>query len=216
VTAGWIWFAVALTPYLGLAQAGLWPAWAERFMYVPLMGLAIAVAFSVAHAVGGRLLQRRLAAGALVAAVVALALAARAQGAHWVDSVALYRRGAAMEPGSYLMNFGLGGALLRAGRIAEAEPAFRAAIAIHPTSARARAMLGFVLASTGHAPEAEEQYREALRLDPGDEYALFLYAEMLRRSGLADRARPLYEALLERSSQGNEDLRKSARRALGK
>jgi len=154
--------------------------------------------------------------GALVAAVVALALAARAQGAHWVDSVALYRRGAAMEPGSYLMNFGLGGALLRAGRIAEAEPAFRAAIAIHPASARARAMLGFVLASTGHAPEAEEQYREALRLDPGDEYALFLYAEMLRRSGLADRARPLYEALLERSSQGNEDLRKSARRALGK
>jgi hypothetical protein len=42
---GWLWYLGALVPVLGLVQAGLWPAMADRFVYVPMIGLWIMIAW---------------------------------------------------------------------------------------------------------------------------------------------------------------------------
>lgn len=165
--AGWAWFLVALGPYLGIVRNGLWPRWADRFAYVALIGLAIAASFGLHAIIRDARNGRRLAAALAIAAVLPLALAARAQGAHWQDSLALFSRGAAQEPGSYVMNFGLARELVKLGRLPESLPALEASLRIYPTSAAAHVLYAGVLARLGRPVEAAIHYQEALRLDPG-------------------------------------------------
>ncbi|HEX9307143.1 MAG TPA: tetratricopeptide repeat protein [Anaeromyxobacter sp.] len=155
---GWAWFLMALGPALGLKQAGLWPAWADRFTYVPLMGLAMTASFAAAALARHGALARRVAVGAVAGIVLAFAGASYAQGAHWKDSIALFSRGAAVEPGSYVMNYGLARALLTAGRVQDAIPPLEAALRIYPTSVSARLTYAKVLARVGRPVEAAAEY----------------------------------------------------------
>src|SRR6266511_395121 len=195
--AGWACIVISLGPALGLRQNGLWPAWADRFAYFPLMGLAIAASFAAEALARRGALARRLAAGSVTAAVVTLAGATYVQGAHWKDSVALFSRGAALEPGSYAMNAGLAGALADAGRLEEAIPPFEAALRIYPTSARARVRYAEVLAALGRPAEAAAELEEALQLDPGNLGALVMSARLAVVLGDPGRARVRWRAVLE-------------------
>lgn len=211
---GWGWFLAALVPYLGIVRAGLWPAWADRFAYVPLMGLAIATAFGAHALLQGMGWSPRVGAFAAVLATASLAVAARAQGAHWRDSVALFARGAAMEPGSYVMTFGLARELVRVGRFQEAVSPFEAALRIYPTSSVARAEYAVVLARLGRAGEAAVQFQEALRLDRTQAVAAFGYAELLESRGLRPMARTIYREWARVAPDGpaTEGLKAEARR----
>ncbi len=205
VAAGWAWFLVALTPYSGIVRNGLWPAWADRFAYLPMVGLAAAAAFAASAALRRVPHGPRLAIALAAAAVVPLALAARAQGAHWQSSLALFARGAAMEPGSYVMNMGLAIALVNEGRHEEAVPAFEAALRVYPTSPDAHAGYAVTLATLGRSPEAEGHFLEALRLDATSAAAVFGYAELLASRGMNPAARLLYAEFARRAA-GRADL----------
>ncbi len=190
--AGWLWFLVTLSPFLGLRQAGLWPGWGERFAYVPLVGLAMAAAFGAAE-VAERLRPPRGAAFAAAAIpVAALAVACRIQVAHWRDSEALFRRAVAVEPLAAEMHHDLGATLLRQGRLPEGRAEIETAVRLSPWHASAQCALAALLLAEGRARDAEERYREALRWDPNDRGALFGLAELLRRTGRSDEARPFY------------------------
>ena len=195
--AGWAWFVIALGPALGLKQTGLWPAWADRFAYFPLMGLAIAASFAAEALARRGALARRVAVGSVTAAVVALAGASYAQGAHWKDSVTLFSRGATLEPGSYVMNLGLAGALVAARRLQDAIPPLQAALRIYPTSVPAHVTYAEVLARVGRPAEAATQLEEALQLDPGNLGALVMSARAAVYLGDADRARARWRAVVE-------------------
>ena len=49
---GWLWYVVGLFPVIGLVQAGLWPAMADRFTYVPLVGIFIMAAWGIPEILG--------------------------------------------------------------------------------------------------------------------------------------------------------------------
>jgi tetratricopeptide (TPR) repeat protein len=209
---GWGWFLVALAPYLGLAQAGLWPGWAERFAYLPLMGLAVLVAFGAADLLA-RLGATRLVGPLLVAlSLAALVPATRRQVEAWQDSVTLFTRSAAAEPGSAVLSANLGIALLDAGRPAMAERALAEAVRLNPRYPNGQAALGLAQFAQGRPQEAVGHFLAALADAPAHPDALFGCAEALREAGRPDQARVFYQRFLAVVPDAAADRRATAER----
>src|SRR5262249_43530045 len=114
---GWLWYLGTLVPVIGLVQAGE-QAMADRFTYVPLVGIFVAIAWSLpSDAAASRI-------GAAVATVVLLLLAAqtRAQLAVWRDSVTLYEHALALDGRNPTVLANLGAVLIQRGEPARARP----------------------------------------------------------------------------------------------
>jgi tetratricopeptide (TPR) repeat protein len=168
LAAGWLWYLVTLAPVIGVVQVGA-QARADRYLYVPMVGLAIMLAWGAADWL--RRAPRLRPAVAVVAAAACLlsAALATAQVQHWRNSQALFEHALAITDGNYLAHHNLGVALAEMpGQLPEAIAHYRAALAIQPDSARAHTDLGSALAKLpGRLPEAIAEYRAALRISPG-------------------------------------------------
>lgn len=135
---GWLWFLGTLVPVIGLVQVGR-QAMADRYTYIPSIGLFLAVVWTVA----GLLKEHRAVLAAAAGAVIlALAAVTRVQIGYWADSATLFRHAlAATDDGNYLAHIGLGKALIGVKDCAGAEEQFRAVLARYPNMSEARAGL---------------------------------------------------------------------------
>jgi Flp pilus assembly protein TadD len=218
---GWLWFLGTLVPVLGLVQVGL-QARADRYTYVPLIGLAWAVAFPVAALVSARPLARRALGVAALAAVVALGVAARAQVETWRNSLSLYARAVAVTPPNAFATLGYGRALRRAGHAEEAIAALREASRLDPSSATPHLELAEMYAERGDLELAVVRQRAAAERDPEDPRYQLRLGQLLLQAGRAGEARaPLARAgtLLVEGAPSSAALRRlhaqaSARAAL--
>jgi tetratricopeptide (TPR) repeat protein len=160
---GWFWFLGVLVPFIGLIQAGT-QAMADRFAYVPLIGLLILLIWGTPALVNRwRCGVAALPVAAVVAILLCLALT-RQQLGHWRDSETLFRHALEVTEKNTLAHNNLGKALLDKGRIDEAIRHFRTAT--HLDYAFAYYNLGLALDRKGQAEEAIRQYQEAIRLRP--------------------------------------------------
>ena len=116
---GWFWYVVTLLPVSGIVQVGI-DSMADRYTYVPLVGLFIIVAWGVPALVGtGR--GRRWGLGvAGTVVVLACAVSARAQVAAWADSRALWQHALEATPDNYYAHHAMATLLREQGRNAEA------------------------------------------------------------------------------------------------
>jgi tetratricopeptide (TPR) repeat protein len=164
---GWAWYLVTLVPVIGLVQVGA-QARADRYMYIPMTGLAIALAWAVAELVSRRPQWKPGIAALAIAGCLAMLPVAWAQVGYWQNSETLFRHALAVTDGNYLAHHNLGVALAGQGRWQEAIAEYEAALKIRPDYATARTDLGNALArAPGHAAEAIPQYRAALAAMPG-------------------------------------------------
>ena len=164
-------FAAALIVLSILPVANLWPIFqpaADRYLYMPLVGVAIIVASLLdrpwwpAGSAG-----RRGAVVATMAAVALLALGCVRRQAVWHDPVALWEDTLRKEPTSFSAAWGLGEALLDAGRPAEAERAARLAVKLSGGhDGGAWATLAVIVAERGRMEEARDHLARALAADP--------------------------------------------------
>jgi tetratricopeptide (TPR) repeat protein len=207
---GWLWYLVTLAPVIGLIQAGE-QGMADRFTYVPLVGIFVAAVWLLPSA--------RLAPALAIAALLALAVRTSRQLPTWRDSIALYTHALAVNEanptahanlGAELVRLGrsdearghfercidlsalcatgrdnLGALLLDEGRVDEAIARFQESLRINPESAEAHEGLGQALVKLGRVAEAEAHYGEALRLDPDRFGAHFNLAVLLTEDGRA-------------------------------
>jgi tetratricopeptide (TPR) repeat protein len=164
---GWLWYLGTLVPVIGLMQVGLWPAMADRWAYVPLIGLFIIIAWGVPELLAGWRL-RGFGLG-IVAGVVLLILTANTwiQTRYWTNSVTLFEHAIEVTPKSEVAYYNLGVALAELGRTAEAIDRYSGALRINPKSVKAYNNLGLALEGEGKIGEAIDHYSEALRIDPG-------------------------------------------------
>lgn len=165
LVTGWLWYLGTLVPVIGLVQVG-GQALANRYTYVPLVGLFCLVAWGAADLAGRKAGGRGLAAGLAVAAVGLLALQARQELAYWKDSATLFSRALAVTKNNYAMHNNLGVILKNQGRLDEAIGHFREALWIHPAAEKTHTNLGNALLLQGEAHEARKHLLEALRLEP--------------------------------------------------
>ncbi|MBS0208954.1 MAG: tetratricopeptide repeat protein [Planctomycetes bacterium] len=160
----WGWLIVALAPVLGLVPFVYQEVStvADRYMYLPMVGVALALAAALKRASGG------LAMAIAGAGLGVLALLSFEQAAFWTDSPALFNHGLEVNPRSFTAQYNLGAAELRSRDFAAADERLRACLAINPDYALAHNALGVSLAERGRWAEAEIEYRAALKLD--DQY----------------------------------------------
>jgi Flp pilus assembly protein TadD len=199
LAVGWLWYLVALVPVLGIVQVGLEPR-ADRYAYVPLLGVFLAVAWGAADLAraGDRRGPMRTAAigSASVVAIVALALAARAQVERWRDAETAFRHTIAVHPTSHRAHVGLALELSRSGRSGEAVAHLREAVRIAPDDVTALVNLGSTLVARGSIEEAIAIYRRALPHAPEDADLRANLGIALERRGRLDEAEAaLREAL---------------------
>ncbi len=166
LAAGWIWFLVTLAPVIGLVQVGA-QARADRYMYVPMVGLTIILAWGAADLARRWPAVTRPIAVAAIAACLAAAAVSAAQIQHWKNSETLFQHALDVTTDNYLAEHNLGSYLLATGRLPEAITHLETALRIRPESAAARSDLASALAQTpGRLPEAIAQYQAAIRLLP--------------------------------------------------
>jgi tetratricopeptide (TPR) repeat protein len=160
LAVGWFWFIITLVPVIGIVQVG-GQARADRYMYLPMIGLAIAIAWGLAH-------WKRPATLLAAVAGVSFTVAAWSQTGYWQNSESLFRHAVDVTSHNAVAQHQLGNALLDApGRLPEAIAHLRAAVQSNPASAAAHSDLGTALArSPGRLPEAVNEFREAVRLNP--------------------------------------------------
>ncbi len=172
---GWLWYAGTLVPVIGLVQVGR-QAMADRYTYLPLVGLFIAAVWGAAELASAARLPRAApaAAGALVLA--ALAACSQAQVRVWRDTVTLFGHALEVDPDNPVAHNLLGFELASQGRGAEAEEHFRRALAAEPGYAAAGYNLGLALAKQGRFAEAAQQLEAAVGARPD-------YAEARRNLG---------------------------------
>ena len=164
---GWFWFLGVLVPFIGLIQAGA-QAMADRFIYVPLIGLFLALVWGTCEVVS-RWRYRAIALRAMaIVAAVSCAVVTRQQIGYWKDDESLFRHAVAVTENNPLAHLNLGAALNVKGRFDEAIEHFEEAIRLSPGTENAHINLGYALAQKHRLAEAVEQYRVALRLKPGD------------------------------------------------
>jgi len=213
LAVGWLWFVGTLLPVIGLVQIGI-HSMADRYVYLPSIGLFLMVAWGLPDPSGKPLSVR---AGVLVAAVLllaALSLAGRGQVQHWQSAVTIFRQAARVEPHNALVLNNLGAALTRAGEAAEAVGPLRAALRVRPGYPEAAFNLGVALAEKGDVEEALSWYDRALALHPGFAEACNNKGVLLARSGRTGEAATLFrQALAIRPDY--EDARLNLARVIG-
>lgn len=162
---GWFWYLGTLLPMSGLVTVGMVTR-ADRFTYVPSIGLLIIIAWGLPELLSGWR-QRRLALS--LAAGVCLAVAAmvcRVQVQLWENSATLFEHTIHITDNNSVLNNNLGLYFLDQGETDKASTHFQEALRIEPAYAEAHNNLGFALSKNGRSAEAMHQYGEAIRLDP--------------------------------------------------
>jgi len=168
ITFGWCWYVGTLVPMIGLVQVGS-HARADRFTYVPLIGIYVAIVWTAGDLLSARA-DRAVPAALATAAIAAAAIAARQQLPVWKDSVAMWTRATETVLGmdSYRAHMALGDVLARQGRTDEAHGHYTEAARLQPDSFDAHHNLGLLLATIGDYEGAEREFRESVRVKPAD------------------------------------------------
>jgi len=166
---GWFWFLVTLVPVIGLAQVSV-QSMADRYLYLPSIGLFIMVAWGMA---GMASVSRSWRTGMTVGAVALLSaclLDTRYQLRYWRDSVTLFSRALEVTGENPMGNFFLGNAFWVSGNLDEAAKNYRSVLRSAPNSEDVHYRLGYILCLQKKWPEAGIQFNEVLRLDPNNPF----------------------------------------------
>ena len=199
LAVGWFRYLITLLPVIGLVQVGVHGT-ADRFTYVPLIGLSVVIAWGAPD-----LLRRcglTASRGAILgtaAALVTILLTIRAwdQTRHWKDGIALFEHALRVTGDNSRAHNGLGMALSSEGREADAIPHFREAVRIEPSYAEPYANLAGALALEGRFEEALVSFDRALELNPEDADCLANLGTALMREGLLEEARDAFSRAIE-------------------
>ena len=228
---GWFWYLIMLAPVVGIIQVGL-AGHADRYTYLPQIGLYILIVWAVAD-LGGR---RRVAAFKSVhtctpsqksvgrpareyfrswalgvfsiAIILALAWTARAQTAYWRDSESLWRHAVAVTKNNAFAHASLADLLLRRGQTDQAIVHCEEALRIRPDDADAHNNLGLAFLQKRDERDAAEQFKKTLEIDPDHMNAMVNLAWIRATSGdssLRDgtKAVELAEAVRQRAGHAN-------------
>jgi tetratricopeptide (TPR) repeat protein len=162
---GWFWYLATLVPVSGLVRVG-GHSMADRFTYVPLIGVFVIVAWGIPDLLG-RWRHRHVAcaAAALLALGACTVLTAR-QRELWQDTRHLFQHALAVTRDNYVAHFMIGTVLLEEGRREEAFTHFSEAARIEPTYFKAEFNMGLILAARGDHEAAKQHYLAALQTNP--------------------------------------------------
>jgi protein O-mannosyl-transferase len=187
VLTGWFWYVGTLVPVIGVVAVGE-QAMADRYTYVPMIGVVVLVAWGVDD-LTRRWRQRSMAMSAAAAGVIVMCLVLTRQNAgYWRSSETLFEQALAVTENNYGANSMLGTFLIAQGRLDEALGQFAEAARLMPDSAEARLNLGAALATVKRYDEAILQLQESLKRRPNEPGTHLNLGKAFEESGRLDEA----------------------------
>lgn len=199
LAVGWLWFLGMLVPVIGFLQVGR-QAMADRYTYLPSIGLFVAVVWGTAELVAARKPLRIAVAGGALAGIAALSVAAHAQAGTWKDNLTLFRHALAVTENNYLAHLNVAITLSReGGDEAEALHHFREVLRLQPNLAEGHAAMATALRRWGRPAEALPPARRAVQLKPERARFRHTLATILEDLGRKDEAIVQLRAAVERS-----------------
>ena len=151
LAVGWLWYLVALLPVIGLVQVGV-QAMADRYTYLPHIGLYIMLAWTAEELTANLPLRRWFWAAALVLLIPVLIQATAAQTATWKDSETLWTSALKANPEIALAENNLGYIVECRGQFDEAFKHYQHAVEIRPRYVEAHINLGNMYIAQGARP----------------------------------------------------------------
>lgn len=204
---GWFWYIGTLVPVIGVVQVGM-QSMADRYTYVPLIGIFIALVWAAAELSAQRRIPRVMTSAVAAAALAACAFLTLRQLPHWRNTEALFNRAVSVTKGNFMAHYNLANKLSALGRNGEAIAHYEAALRIRPDYANAHNNLGTVLDTMGKHDEAAKHYALALASSRTDASCINAGNAALR-AGKIDEAIAFYREALRlnpNSSQARHNL----------
>ncbi len=204
---GWLWYLGMLVPVIGFVQVG-GQARADRYTYLPQLGLVMAIAWWLADLAASRRLQRWVLIAPAIGIIVVLSWSAQRQAKHWRNGVTLWSRVADCDPTIQIAQYGLGQALSLQGRYSndlskfeEAIPHFQAVLAVNAKSREAAHLCGLAFVNLGKFEDALGYLRRWVELDASSVAARTFLGEAFYRTGRVDEAEIALQTALDQNPQ---------------
>jgi protein O-mannosyl-transferase len=214
VTVGWCWFVATLVPVIGLVQVG-GHAMADRFTYLPLVGIFLVVSWGGAAVLARIGPHQRGTALCATVILVACAFTARAQAMHWRDGLALWEHTVRVDPDNARAYSNLGVVLAGLNRRGEAIAAYRRSLHLQPGVPQTLTNLGLELEAAGRSEEAIPHYAEAARIAPTYVKPRLHLATLLAVAGRTEEAISYFQEAI-RLEPRNSELRVNLAVTLGR
>ncbi len=162
---GWLWYLGMLVPVIGLVQVG-WQGRADRYTYLPQIGLYIAATWAVTDLTALYRHQRATLSTAAIVVIAALSCCAWVQTSYWLDSETLFRHALAVTTNNDVAENNLGIVFLGQGKLDEAISLLQSATDLRPDNSPAHENLAKALLQKGQVADALIHYRKLLELQP--------------------------------------------------
>ncbi|MDD4952472.1 MAG: hypothetical protein PHV85_07990 [Desulfovibrionaceae bacterium] len=188
---GWLWFLGTLVPVIGIVQVG-GQAMADRYAYVPFMGLYMALGLCLADAVKALGLKRRTAAACAAGLLIALAATSWVQAGYWKDNLSLFGRALAVTKDNYFAHNNIANEYRRRKDLPKAVEHFKQVAVIKPGNLDSRIQIAYLSMIMGDLAQAEEYARQALAVAPDNPAALVTMGAVLLRQGWRNMAREYF------------------------
>jgi Flp pilus assembly protein TadD len=196
---GWLWFLGTLVPVIGLIQVGD-AAMADRYAYIPAIGIFTAVAFGLDNLAMRMKLTARAKMIPAVSIILIFGILTLRQLSYWESSDRLWSHTVRVTGPNYIAQDNLGGALVLLGKTEEAYPHFVLAAQINPRDPMSHSNLGAYLQEHGQTREAMQEYQTAISLTSDGGLLSSTYANLgsaYRSLSQDDAARRAYETALQ-------------------
>jgi tetratricopeptide (TPR) repeat protein len=202
ISVGWLWYLGTLVPAIGLVQVGD-QAYADRYTYIPLIGLFIMVAWGARDVAAGWRYQTTALTALGTAALLTCGIYSWVQVQYWQNDITLWEHALDVNPRNAVAHNNLAIDLARLNQLDDSLHHFDAALRIDPNyegalenrkKAQARIYLreGAALAAKGQVDEAIKCYESAVRLDPPDAVAHYELGTLLAEQGKWEEAMAAY------------------------
>jgi protein O-mannosyl-transferase len=189
---GWSWFLITLLPVLGIIQAGLWPAMADRWVYIPAVGLFLITIFTGEKIATILSLSRKTIFLFAIFFTSILMMISWHQVRFWQNSMSLYRQTLRATTRNYMAHNNLGNILMENGQLEQALHHFQEAIQIKPSYSEAQMNLANTLTHQGKHQEAIEQYKKLSGRYPGNAMICNNLGAAIFKTGRVNAAIPYY------------------------
>lgn len=162
---GWLWYLGTLVPVIGLVKVGM-QARADRYMYLPMIGLAVVVAWGASEFAGSIPWRRGLVAFLAVVTTVSMAAGSWVQTGYWHDAEQLELRAADVVPRNYLAHARLGYIYVAKERPDKALTHFELASAFEPRYSDSLFEAASIYEQRGQSDKAMARYTAGIALNP--------------------------------------------------
>ena len=195
---GWLWYLITLLPVCGIIQVGS-QAMADRYTYIPLIGLFIAIAWGIPDLLKGNPFYRYFIPVAAGTTLLLLVILTCNQTGVWKDSGLLFEHAIAVTERNHVAHNNLGSYLLKHKRFGEAESHFKKSVQIKPGDEKYLINLGHALFWQNRYDEAMTYYLRAIAINPRFADSYYHAADVCFFSGRDNEALEYYKKNLHLS-----------------